>query len=256
MVFQMIPRLRSAKVAPGHSPGEPKILSMSMCGRRVLCGVLCMEGSEGFGQAGEDVKLCLASALWKRHRAIARDSSEAWTDHSFVLRRDRLGKPRLVMDQREDLSISFTRIPGRSWSALCQGSQVGIDAAEFREFEVAYPLHRAFHDDDCLHSTAAATGNLQEAAALIWSAKEAAVKAIGIGFHLIDPLEVRVRTVLLNGHRSSLEVRLERRFEERFADGVSAISVRAFRYRDGWISVALTLTPPSRTEWGASCWIS
>jgi phosphopantetheinyl transferase len=252
----MIPGVRRATVAPGYSPGEPKILSMYMCGRRVLCGVLCVEASEGAGQAGEDVKLRLADALWKRHRALARDSIEARTDHSFVLRRDRLGKPRLVMDTREDLSISFTRIPGRSWSALCQGSQVGIDAAEFREFEGAYPLHRAFHDDDCLHATAAATGNLQEAAALLWSAKEAAVKAIGIGFHLIDPLEVRVRTILLNGHRSSLEVRLERRLEEKIADGASAISVRAFRYRDGWISVALTLSPPSKTEWGASCGVS
>jgi phosphopantetheinyl transferase (holo-ACP synthase) len=250
MVFQMIPKLKGAAVAPGYGPAEPRVLSMSMFGRRVVCGVLGTE-SPGAGESGERIKLRLARALWNRHGASACGSNAARIHHSFVLRTDRLGKPRLLVDAGENLSISFTRIPGRSWAALCQGAQVGIDVAEFREFDGAYPFHRAFHDDDRLHSTAAAAGTVQEAASLIWSAKEAAVKAVGVGFHLVDPLEVRVRVIFLDGQRSTMEVCLERKLEEKISEGSSAILVRAFRYRDGWISVALNLAPPSKTEWGA-----
>jgi phosphopantetheinyl transferase (holo-ACP synthase) len=251
----MIPKLKAATVAHGCSPAEPKVLSLAVCGRKVLCGALRTEDAAR-GGARERIDLRLANALWERHCTLDGSRKAGRISHSLALHRNKLGKPSLSVDERSGPSISFTHIPGTSWAALCHGAQVGIDAAEFREFGGAYSFRRAFHDDERRQAITIVRGTVQEAAALMWSAKEAAVKAAGVGFHLIDPLEVKAKVILLDGQRSSVEVRLERKLEERISDGHGAISVRAFRYRDGWISVALTLSPPVKPEWGAVCGIS
>jgi phosphopantetheinyl transferase len=69
---------------------------------------------------------------------------------------------------------------------------VGIDVAYPQEFAGAYPFSRAFgpQEMDCVRDVAGQ--DTPRAAALIWSLKEAAVKAIGTGFNTHDPREVRV----------------------------------------------------------------
>jgi phosphopantetheinyl transferase len=240
MVFQMIPELKEASENDGLT--NPRFLSLHVWGLRVLCGSLRTNTAIS-RQVREQVNLHLASTLWCRHHSRAEDSR---IGHSFELRRNRFGKPTLIVDDCEELSISFTHVRGMSWAALCEGALIGIDAAEFHEFERPYPFHRAFHDDDRLDALKGSVGTTEGAAALIWSAKEAAVKAAGMGFHLVDPLQVRVRTIFSDGHRASSEVSLELNVRIRSWDGPNVIPVRSLRYRDGWISVALTSLPPQK----------
>ena len=65
-------------------------------------------------------------------------------------------------------------------------------------------------------------------AALIWAAKEASVKAIGAGFNLFDPVEVRVGPPLVREQGMLFEVLVDR-----------PISTWARTEGSGWLSVAL-----------------
>jgi phosphopantetheinyl transferase len=69
---------------------------------------------------------------------------------------------------------------------------VGIDVAQAEEFSDGYPFSRVFYEEDLTVTLKKTHDDVQEAAALLWSAKEAIVKAIGCGFHLLDPIDVRV----------------------------------------------------------------
>ena len=109
------------------------------------------------------------------------------------------------------------------------GIGIGIDAAEADEFKCPYPFYRAFGKDEFNGVTDLCDGNQAEAAALLWSIKEAAVKAIGCGFHLLDPLEIMTSNfrpshggVLFNMHTD--------------------ISIPAWARREGrtWVSIAWT----------------
>jgi hypothetical protein len=102
-----------------------------------------------------------------------------------------LGQPRLVLAGRPGPAVSFSRAAGRVWAALTVGGQVGIDAALAGEFEVGYPCARAFRNAE-LDWARPLSGDTAGAAALLWAVKEAAVKALGVGFHLLDPLAVEV----------------------------------------------------------------
>jgi phosphopantetheinyl transferase (holo-ACP synthase) len=69
---------------------------------------------------------------------------------------------------------------------------VGIDVAYPEEFTNLYPFARAFRAEELECARGLCRRDTALEAAMVWSAKEAAVKAAGIGFNLIDPLEVRV----------------------------------------------------------------
>jgi hypothetical protein len=68
--------------------------------------------------------------------------------------------------------------------------QVGVDAALPSDFEETYPWARAFQPAELAWARPLAGGDNAGAAALLWALKEAAVKALGVGFHLLDPLAV------------------------------------------------------------------
>jgi hypothetical protein len=109
-----------------------------------------------------------------------------------VLETTTLGQPRLRLKGRPGPAVSFSQADGRVWAALTITGQVGVDAALPREFEADYPWARAFRTSELDWARPLAGGHTAGAAALLWALKEAAVKALGVGFHLLAPLAVEV----------------------------------------------------------------
>jgi len=104
-----------------------------------------------------------------------------------------LGRPQLLLGECEGPAISFSESGGKIWAALCgDTSDIGIDAAGTDEFLKGYPFHRVFHEQEFQHTLRLTSGDLKKAAALLWSIKEAAVKALGCAFHLVDPRKICV----------------------------------------------------------------
>jgi phosphopantetheinyl transferase (holo-ACP synthase) len=90
-----------------------------------------------------------------------------------------LGRPHLLLGEYRGPAISFSEGGGNVWAALCgDESDIGIDAAGADEFQREYPFHRVFHTQERQHALRLAGGDLEMAAALLWSVKEAVVKAL------------------------------------------------------------------------------
>ena len=105
-----------------------------------------------------------------------------------------LGQPRLRLNRQPGPAVSFSQAGGRLWAAMTCTGQVGVDAAMPSEFEASYPWARAFRPAELDWARPLAGGATAGAAALLWSLKEAAVKALGVGFHFLDPLAVEVES--------------------------------------------------------------
>ena len=103
-----------------------------------------------------------------------------------------LGQPRLRLSGQPGPAVSFSQAAGCLWAALTCTGQVGVDAAMPAEFEAGYPMARAFRPAELDWARPLCGGATASAAALLWALKEAAVKALGVGFHRLDPLEVEV----------------------------------------------------------------
>jgi len=143
-------------------------------------------------------KIHLASIL--REHLVGMEGSP-WTDCRFSNRadlpiqvvHDPLGRPQLLLGECEGPAISFSEGGGKIWAALCgDTSDIGIDAAGTDEFPKEYPVHRAFQGEELQHALRLTSGDLEKASALLWCIKEAAVKALGCAFHLVDPRQICV----------------------------------------------------------------
>ena len=98
-----------------------------------------------------------------------------------------LGQPRLFLGGQPGPAVSFSQAAGCLWAALAPVGQVGVDAALPSEFEAGYPLARVFRAPELDWARPLCGGDTAGAAALLWALKEAAVKALGVGFHLPGP---------------------------------------------------------------------
>jgi phosphopantetheinyl transferase (holo-ACP synthase) len=143
-------------------------------------------------------KIHLVSILRKH---LAGMKGPPWTDCRFSNRadlpiqvvHDPLGRPQLLLGECEGPAISFSEGGGKVWAALCgDESDIGIDVAGTDEFQREYPFHRVFRPQELQHALRLAGGDLEKASALLWSVKEAVVKALGCAFHLVDPLQITV----------------------------------------------------------------
>ena len=106
---------------------------------------------------------------------------------------DPLGRPQLLLGETQGPAISFSEGGGKIWAALCgEASDIGIDAAATDEFPKEYPFQRVFHVQELQQALRLTSGDLKKASALLWSIKEAAVKALGCAFHLVDPRHICV----------------------------------------------------------------
>jgi len=103
-----------------------------------------------------------------------------------------LGQPRLTLGGQPGPAVSFSQAAGRIWAAMTSAGQVGVDVALPWEFAEGYPMARAFRPGELDWARPLSGDDTACAAALLWALKEAAVKALGVGFHLLDPLAVEV----------------------------------------------------------------
>ena len=182
-----------------------------------------------------------------------------WTDCRFSNRadlpiqvvHDPLGRPQLLLGECEGPAISFSEGGGKIWAALCgDASDIGIDAAETDEFSKEYPFHRVFHAQELQHALRLTSGDLKKASALLWSIKEAAVKALGCAFHLVDPRQITV-------YPSAAEkdgwyiftVGLSGKALVRFPIAAGrSLWVRSLPMRKMWLSIALLNRRPTGHE--------
>jgi len=166
------------------------------------CGPSSAETLKGFGTNKAGDKHHLVSTLWD-HLVVmetpfwkcCQSSNRAAFPLQVVC--GPLGRPQLLLGRYLGPAISFSKGGGHLWAALCgDESDIGIDVAgpdEFkREFQRDYPFHRVFHPQELQHTLRLVGGDLEKASALLWSIKEAVVKALGCGFHLVDPRQITV----------------------------------------------------------------
>jgi phosphopantetheinyl transferase len=188
----------------------------------------------------------LASILWD-HLAAA-ESSLGKSCHcsnraAFPIRvvRDPLGRPHLRWGASRGPAISFSEGGGRVWAALCgDESDIGIDVAEADEFPRGYPIHRVFQVQELQHALRVAGGDLARASALLWSIKEAVVKAVGCAFHLVGPREIHVYPAVGGDGGYTFPVGLSRKALGRFPlNSGRSIWVRSLPRAKMWVSIAL-----------------
>lgn len=105
----------------------------------------------------------------------------------------RLGRPQLRIGEYQGPAVSFSKGGGKIWAALCgDDSAIGLDVAGPDEFQGEYPLRRVFHPQELQQTMKLTGGDLEQASALLWSVKEATVKALGCAFHLVGPRQIMV----------------------------------------------------------------
>jgi phosphopantetheinyl transferase len=159
-------------VFSGLGPGDP---------------VICASDLAGAGAKERLVRRLLASLPGQET-----DSAGTSTPGTVSLELTALGQPRLFLGGQPGPAVSFSQAAGRIYGALTPTGQVGVDAAMPAEFEAGYPMARAFRSAELDWARPLSGGHTSNAAALLWALKEAAVKALGVGFHFLDPLAVEV----------------------------------------------------------------
>ena len=226
--------------SPVHGRGPVFYASMP-------CTAGTLEG-RGTNEAGDRHRL--VTTLWDHLAAM---ESPIWkhcqSSHraAFPIQvvRGPLGRPHLVLGDDRGPAISFSEEGGTLWAALCgDESDIGIDAAGADEFTREYPYHRVFHPQELQHALRLTGGDLEKASALLWSVKEAVVKALGCAFHLVDPRQITVYPSAEGAAGENggytFRVGLSGKALARFPIAVGrSLWVRSFPRRKMWLSIAL-----------------
>lgn len=197
----------------------------------------------------------LAATLWDHFAATASPGGQgcqASSSAALPIRvvRGLLGRPELLRGEAPGPAISFSEGGGKIWAALCgDRSDIGIDVAGADEFPGEYPFHRVFHPCELEHALTLTGWELAAASALLWSVKEAVVKALGCAFHLVEPRHVTVYPAVVGAAGrdggQTFPVGLSGKARERFplVDGRS-LWVRSLPQRGLWLSIAHLQRPP------------
>ena len=210
------------------------------------CGPCAAETIKGDGTNGTGEKhrlvstlwdhlVAMESSLWKRRRSSDRDAFPIQVVYGP------LGRPHLLLGEYQGPAISFSEGGGKVWAALCgDESDIGIDVAGTDEFQREYPFHRVFHPQELQHALRVTGGDLEKASALLWSIKEAVVKAMGCAFHLVDPRQITVYPSVGGDGGDTFPVGLSRKALARFPIAAGrALWVRSFPHVKMWLSIAL-----------------
>jgi len=222
------------------------------------CGPSSAETLKGFGTNRAGDKHHLVSTLWD-HLVVmetpfwkrCQSSNRAAFPLQVVC--GLLGRPHLLLGRYLGPAISFSEGGGHLWAALCgDESDIGIDVAGPDEFQSEYPVHRVFHPQE-LRQAMMMTDDLQKASALLWSIKEAVVKALGCAFHLVDPLQIIVypsaEAAAGENGRYAFPVELSGKAMERFPlISRRSLWVRSFPQGKMWLSIALLNRRPKAHE--------
>lgn len=203
-----------------------------------------------------EVRQRLVSTLWDHLEAL---ESPRWKRFQTSGRaalpvqvvRGPLGRPQLLLGGYPGPAISFSEGGGQVWAALCgDAADIGIDVAGREEFQGDYPFHRVFQPPELQHTLGLTGGDLATAAALLWSVKEAVVKALGCAFHLVEPLQISVYPAAGGAARGdggyTFAVDLSGRARVRFPLAVSrSFWVRSLPQGKLWLSIALLQRRPT-----------
>jgi phosphopantetheinyl transferase len=127
-------------------------------------------------------------AFFLTQRLLERKPSE------IILKSEPWGKPEIWLNGVPGPALSFSWSAKRLWAAAGRpGNSLGLDAAAPEEFAGSYPHRRVFAETERQTAITLSRGDAAEAAALLWSVKEAVVKAAGCGFYYLSPKQVQVR---------------------------------------------------------------
>lgn len=161
-----------------------------------------------------------------------------------------LGRPHLLLGEYPGPAISFSEGGGKVWAALCgDESDIGIDVAETDEFQREYPFHRVFHAQELQHALRLAGGDWEKASGLLWSIKEAVVKALGCAFHLMDPRQITVYPSVEENGGYTFPVGLSGKALVRFPIAAGrSLWVRSLPQGKMWLSIALLSRRPTGHE--------
>jgi len=215
--------------------------------------------SPGHGTNGGSVRHRLVSLLWEhlvtRGRSVGKcDLSSTRVTPRIQVVQDALGKPHLLVGEDRGPAISFCEGGGAVWAALCgDQSDIGIDVAAPDEFQGGYPVHRVFQAQEFQHAVRLTVGNVEQASALLWSVKEAVVKALGCGFHFIEPWDICVKPSLEEDGQHTFPVCLSSKARARLPMSAGrSIRVRTIPQAGMWLSIAF-LNGPRRHGDGWEC---
>jgi hypothetical protein len=203
--------------------------------------------------SAETLKHLLVSVLWEHLMAM---DSPLWkcceSSHRAGLPiqvvSGLLGRPHLLIGEYPGPAVSFSHGGGKVWAALCgDESDVGIDVAGPNEFTREYPFHRVFQPEELQHALRLTDGDPGKAAALLWSVKEAVVKALGSAFHLVAPRQITVYPSRepAGGEKGGyvfpvgLSGQALKRLERFPLAARGSLSVRSLSQRQMWLSIAL-----------------
>ena len=217
------------------------------------CAAETLNGCETDGAGGKRV---LVSTLWEHFVAMEsplrkRCQSPDRADFPIRVVSGLLGRPHVMLGEYQGPAISFSKGGGKIWAALSgDESDIGIDVAGTDEFNKEYPFQRVFHPQEIEHAMGLAGGYLEKASALLWSIKEAVVKALGCAFHLVDPLQIIVypsaADVVEGGCGHTFPVGLSGKALERFPIVAGrSLWVHSIPHRKMWLSIALLKQRPS-----------
>ena len=205
---------------------------------------------KGRGTNGGEARHRLVSILWEHLLAMDRplwkgclSSHRAAVPVQVV--RDPLGKPHLLLGEHRGPAISFSEGGGAVWAALCgDESDIGIDVAGADEFQGDYPFHRVFNAPEFQQAVRVAGGDVEKASALLWSIKEAVVKALGCGFHLVEPRDIDVHPAVEGDGGYTFPVGLSRKALERWPMGAGrSLWVHSLPQVKRWLSIAFMNGP-------------
>jgi phosphopantetheinyl transferase (holo-ACP synthase) len=198
----------------------------------------------GTGKAADRIRL--AALIWEH---VTARENPPWQYRHFCdssafpleVAHGPLGRPHLLLGGVQGPSISFSEGDGETWAALSgDGSDIGIDVAASDQFQGTYPLHRVFHDQELHHALRLTGGDVPQASALLWSVKEAVVKALGCGFHCVAPLQVQVSPPTEEAHGHAFPVCLSGKALARYPMAAGrSIRVRSFPQGTMWLAIAL-----------------
>jgi phosphopantetheinyl transferase len=146
--------------------------------------------------------------------------------YAWILEHDASGRPLLSSEDKKGPSVSFSHIYGTTWAAMSRLNNLGIDAESPEAFKGPYPFHKVFGNDELCHALGLCCGERADASALLWSAKEAAVKSMGCGFNFFGPMEIRVKEFIRSDGSIFCRMDTNRR-----------ILVRAERHGPVWVSI-------------------
>ena len=218
------------------------------------------ETLKGCGTNGAGEKYRLVSTLWDH---LAARKSPLWKSFQSSYRAafpikvisGLLGRPHFLLGEYRGPAISFSEGGGKIWAALCgDACDIGIDVAGADEFQRDYPFHRVFHQHEIQHALRLTGGDLEKAAALLWSVKEAVVKALGCAFHLVNPRHITVYPSAAGAAGEdggqSFPVGLSGKAMVRFPLAAGrTLWVRSIPRREMWLSIALFTSGILATTW-------